>query len=170
MELIKQIRSVIYFGKSAFYFSAILKMHFWELFSPKNIFVHLFVDVVHCKINSRNDHYMCSPSLLQVSLDNIDWGCCAWTSLYLQPICWLLAGKKSLSLSISTLPVHSIPENARTQRALIIIPCWCSEMKRDEDRMGHYQVCQLRQQRDGSIICFFFFIWNHGQSEATALT
>lgn len=44
------------------------------------------------------------------------WGCHAWTILYLQPVCRLLAGKTSLSLSISTLPVHSIPANARRNR------------------------------------------------------
>lgn len=43
-------------------------------------------------------------------------------------------------------------------------------MKREEDRTGHYQVCRLRRQRDGSIICFFFSIWNRSQSEATTLT
>lgn len=43
-------------------------------------------------------------------------GCCAWTALNLQPVCRLLAGKMSLSLSISTLPVYSISANAKRNR------------------------------------------------------
>lgn len=49
-------------------------------------------------------------------LHRLRWGCRAWTVLYLQPVCGLLAGKTSLSLSISALPVHSIPANARRNR------------------------------------------------------
>lgn len=75
-------------------------------------------------------------------------------------------------MSISTLPVFlSTAKNwlHYKKNPMMIIQRWCSEMIREWDETGHYQIQRLRRKWEDSII-FFFFHLNRRASETAALT